>query len=154
MRRSEKACDDKILLSNFLSAAQILHLAMPVMDVHPYIVPLNYVYDGNFYVHSATEGRKISLLRTNPLAGFAVCEQLHIRVSKDNPCATGTSYKSVVGKVEASFIENNENKTEILNMLMAKYVNSPPLFYKDKALNKLLIIKLKVLEMTFKIDLR
>ena len=154
MRRSDKECTEKLLRTHFLRDAQILHLALSVPDGVPYIVPLNYVYDEAIYFHSAAEGRKVTLLRQNPFAGFAVSEQVRIRVSHDNPCATGTNYRSVAGKGKVSFIESTEGKSQILNKLMAKYAQSQPFEYKDKMLNKVLVIKLEILEMTFKVDLR
>ena len=154
MRRSEKECTDQTLMEQFLNEAQILHLAISVQTDAPYIVPLNFVYDGAFYVHSAVEGKKVTLLKRNPVVGFSVSEQLRILVSETNPCATGTSYRSVVGKAKVLFLEDAEEKSRILNMLMSKYTNSPPFKYKEKALSKLLIIKLKAYEMTYKIDLR
>jgi len=155
MCRPEKGCNDREALISFLNEAQVLHLAIAAPGNVPYIVPLNYVYDdGCFYIHSATEGRKISLLRQNRLTGFAISKQLRIRVHEDNPCATGTSYKSVIGKAEALFTDNSGNKSRILNMLLAKYTGSLPVEYKEKVLNRLLIIKLKILEMAFKVDLR
>ncbi len=155
IRRAEKECNDPAMLAEFLNKAQVLHLAITVPGDAPYVLPLNFVYDnGYFYIHSAVEGRKIPLLQENPVVGFAVSEHLRIHVSEDNPCATGTRYKSVVGRAEVSLLEDGGSKSTALNLLMAKYTNLPSVEYKEKVLRKLLIIKLKVMEMAFKADLR
>lgn len=51
-------------------------LALCGDGVHPYALPLNYVYDGKaVWFHSAVSGRKLDEIASNPNASFCVVEQ-------------------------------------------------------------------------------
>ena len=154
MRRKEKRCTDEKLLIQFLNEAKVLHLAIPTEEA-PYVLPLNYVYnDGSFFIHSAVAGYKVELLEKKPTVGFAVSEMLGIGKSA-NPCGTGAAYKSVVGEAIPEFIENNCLKKSVLNMTMVKYAkNTTPIEFDEDTLKKVLIIRLAITYMDFKVDLR
>ncbi len=51
-------------------------LALCGDGVHPYAVPLSYVYDGSaIYFHSATSGHKLDEIAANPNVSFCVVEK-------------------------------------------------------------------------------
>ena len=72
MRRKDKEITNFSELEEILNKAKICHLAF--LDDHaPYIVPVHYGYKKNhLYIHAATEGKKIDLLRKNPNICFEV----------------------------------------------------------------------------------
>ena len=70
MRRKDREITDRTLISGMLDMAEILHIAVK-NEPFPYIVPVNFGYEWRggelvFYFHSAKEGLKLSLLRTDP----------------------------------------------------------------------------------------
>jgi len=65
-----------------LNAAQIESLLMRqvtgriacVQDAIPYIIPVNYVYDGHQVISHSAPGKKIAMMRKNPMVCFQVDE--------------------------------------------------------------------------------
>lgn len=73
------------MLEDILSKGQIIRVAM-CDGGKPYLLPFNYGYrKGIIYIHSATEGRKIDVLRKNPGVSFEVEERVRIIPGK-KPC--------------------------------------------------------------------
>ncbi|HEY5674717.1 MAG TPA: pyridoxamine 5'-phosphate oxidase family protein [Malonomonas sp.] len=120
MRRNEKAVTDPAELTEILRAGRVCRLAIAA-EPAPYIVPLNYGYrDGVLYFHSAQQGRKIELLRQNPLVGFEISLDLGI-VTGEQACNWGARYRSVIGCGRIEFIEGLEEKRRGLDAIMAQY---------------------------------
>ncbi|MGP1458479.1 MAG: pyridoxamine 5'-phosphate oxidase family protein, partial [Treponema sp.] len=88
----------------------------------PYIVPLNFAYKYErgkfiFYFHSAKEGKKISLLQSNP----NVCLELdtaHELTAGETPCKYGYNYQSVIASGQASFVDSPAEKRAALELLL------------------------------------
>ncbi len=63
MRRSDREIQSKVVIEEILKEGFVCHLGLVDGD-QPYVVPLNYAYkDGFVYVHSASSGRKLDLIR-------------------------------------------------------------------------------------------
>lgn len=57
MRRSEREIKDRKVIDDMIRRSRVCRLAMCDED-RPYVVPLNFGYDGSFlYFHAAQEGR-------------------------------------------------------------------------------------------------
>jgi nitroimidazol reductase NimA-like FMN-containing flavoprotein (pyridoxamine 5'-phosphate oxidase superfamily) len=120
MRRIEKAVTSLAELEQILWQGKVCQLAIPDQPV-PYLVPLNYGYrDEVFYFHSAAEGRKIELLKSNPLVSFSVVIDLGV-IEAEQACNWGARFRSVVGQGRVEFIEEMEQKRSALQLLMAQY---------------------------------
>ncbi len=86
-------------------------------DNTPYIVPLNYFYDGEtIYFHSAIEGHKIDNIKKNPMVCFCVVGQHKVNLEKFT-----TSYESVMAFGKAEIVADLETKIQVLNGMM-KYL--------------------------------
>ena len=71
-------------------------LAMSSPDGQPYAVPMSFGRDGQkLYFHSAPEGRKLELIRTNPRAVLCVAE-CGPAIPADTACATTLPYRSAL----------------------------------------------------------
>lgn len=149
MRRSDKEINDLKTIQKILKEAKICRIAL-VDGNEPYIVPMSYGYKNNaLYFHSANEGRKIDILRKNN----RVCFQMDIKmeiVTSDNPCNWGMKYLSVVGFGKAQIIENHMEKNDALDTIMAKYSPENSYEYSDKAISKVIIIRVEIEEITGK----
>lgn len=122
MRRKDRevtAVDD---ILKIVEDAKILHLAL-FDSSYPYIVPLHFGYEYIddkliFYMHSAQEGHKLDLIRTNE----HVCVELECNVNLvsggDSPCCYSSTYGSVIARGLASIVESEEEKLHGLNLLM------------------------------------
>jgi nitroimidazol reductase NimA-like FMN-containing flavoprotein (pyridoxamine 5'-phosphate oxidase superfamily) len=148
MRRKEKQITDMNEVEKILEQAQVCRLAM-VDQGRPYVVPLNFGYrDGALYFHSALEGRKIKVIRENPLVCFEVDEQLKMKKAAA-ACDWGASYRSVIGTGTARILETPAEKKAGLDIIMAHY-SGRSFDYPDEKLAKTAVIQVIIHEMTGK----
>lgn len=121
MRRKDREITDRSGIIRILGRCRVCRIAM-IDKERPYIVPMNFGYEdkGNaltLFFHSAEEGRKIGLLKTNSCVCFeADCG--HELVESDDACKNGFLYESVIGEGNAVFITENGEKKYALNRIM------------------------------------
>ncbi|MEG0961518.1 MAG: pyridoxamine 5'-phosphate oxidase family protein [Lachnospiraceae bacterium] len=116
---------------------------------YPYPVPMNYVYDkGAIYFHGAFDGYKMDSINKDEKVSFCVVGEDTIIPEKFT-----TYYSSVVVFGRAILVEEEEQKTKIMQALNKKY--SPGYEIKGdmdiaKAMKRLAVIELKIEHMTGK----
>jgi nitroimidazol reductase NimA-like FMN-containing flavoprotein (pyridoxamine 5'-phosphate oxidase superfamily) len=106
-----------------LLSSRVGYLGLVDGDV-PYVVPLNFLWHRNrdaIYIHGAQDGRKASLMSIQPKATFTVSQELGT-MANPIPAKTDTAYTSVMVFGRISLIEDLDEKTEILEAMLAKYV--------------------------------
>lgn len=150
MRRADKEVKDSGKLEEIIKQAFVLRIAMHD-DPYPYLVPVNFGYEaGEFYFHSAPEGKKIDLIRRNNRICFEVEADCGV-LKADRPCKWSTRYASVVGFGRALFLEDPQDKWRGLEIIFRHYASEPfevPL----SSLERLAVIKIAVESMTGKIS--
>ena len=148
MRRTEREIKDHNLLEQLLKNANTCRLAIHDAP-YPYIVALNYGYENNsLYIHCAKEGKKIDLLKQNNKVGFQIEIGSEI-VKHDESCQWTTKYRSLVGSATVEIIDEHSEKVKGLDIIMkhsGKHDNS----YNSKAVEKVLILKVSIQEITGK----
>ncbi|MBI4814562.1 MAG: pyridoxamine 5'-phosphate oxidase family protein [Methanobacterium sp.] len=148
MRRSDKQIKDPEILLEILNQSEVCRIALCDGE-KPYLVPMNFGYSENtLYLHSATSGRKIDILRKNN----NICFQMDLEtqmVRSENPCDWGMKYLSVIGSGKAHFIDDFRGKKEALDIIMAKY-SEKSFEYSNDALRNVLVIKVEVEDITGK----
>ncbi len=123
MRRKDREMTDPSWMSSVLNRALVCHLSL-FDGEWPYVLPLTFGYEpGHLYFHSAREGKKIDIIRSNPRASFSVEIDA---VPFPNPKGrTGLilPYRSVIGYGELSVIpdEKEDLKRHCLDVLAAHY---------------------------------
>jgi nitroimidazol reductase NimA-like FMN-containing flavoprotein (pyridoxamine 5'-phosphate oxidase superfamily) len=123
MRRNDRKIKDRAFIDGIIRRCQVCHLAM-CGDGQPYIVPLNFGYDGRFlYFHAALEGRKIDIIKKNNRVGFEFYI-LHEIVKAEQACKWGAKYESVIGSGTAEIIDDLDVKKEALEWIMRQYFDS------------------------------
>lgn len=148
MRRKEKQITKTADIEQILKQGQVCRLGFVNKNV-PYIVPMNYGYqDQALYFHSAPAGRKIDLIRANPLVCFEVDELVKMNKAA-RACDWGVSFKSVIGTGTARILETPAEKKAGLDIIMAQY-SDRSFTYPDEMLEKTAVIKVIVQEMTGK----
>ena len=152
MRRKDKLVTDKKILHEVIEKAEVCRLGL-VDDLTPYIVPLSFVFDGtHIYVHSATEGRKVDILRRNN----RVCvefEQDIALVKGKKACDYGFRFLTVICHGTAEAVHDIDEKNSALNQLMNHYEpewNSRQ--FTEQELSSVLVFKITVEEMTGKVS--
>ena len=150
--RREREVTDPQAIQAILDKGQIVHIAMIDGD-EPYLVPMNYGYvmeDGKLtlYVHGATEGRKLDVLRANPKVFIEIdCDITPIEGKV--ACQYGTSYSSIMGTGKAVIVEDVEEKMNALSILM-KTQTGKDFEFNEKLVSIVSVIRIEVAEYTAK----
>jgi len=152
MRRKDKEIVDKKVMVSIIEKAMICRVGMCWQD-EPYVIPMNFGYRNHYiFLHSAREGRKLDILRSND----KVCIEFDVDVElvqSQEACKTSMNYQSVLIFGKAVILKDVVEKKRALDIIMhhAYDHHSPSLFhYSEDILEKLIIIKVKVEEMTGK----
>jgi len=152
MTRRERQITDENQIMRILDTAKVLHLGLAV-DNEPYVVPMNYGYtmeDGKLivYLHSALQGKKLDMIRSNPKVFFEMDCDLTPFEGKV-ACQYGLSYSSVMGRGEARIIEDVEEKKKAMSVLM-KTQTGRDFTFDDKLVSIVAVIRIDVSEYTAK----
>lgn len=119
--KREREVTDQAAILEILDKSKVVNVAMIDGD-EPYLVPMNYGYtmeEGKLtlYVHGATEGRKIDVLRANPKV-FVELDCDRMPFDGKVPCQYGMIYSSLMGKGKAVILEDPQEKMDALTILM------------------------------------
>jgi len=148
MRRNDREIKDRIDIDAIIKRCRVCHLAM-CDDGQPYVVPLNFGYDGHFlYFHAAPEGRKIDIIKRNNRVGFEF-DILHDIVTAQQACDWGVKYESVIGSGTAEIVDDLEAKQEALEWIMRQYGKGTWDFL-EEIMKKTLIFRVRILEISGK----
>ena len=156
VRRSDRELiqhDDKM---SIIKKCKVCRIAM-IEKSEPYIVPMNYGFKDNngqltLYFHCAKEGRKLNILRVNPLVCFEIdCEGKVENII--DPCNSGYYYESIIGKGIVSEIASVKDKNEILSLIVQHQANQVFSFTEEQSKN-VCILCLKVTEFSGKRKLK
>ena len=120
MRRKDREVTDIDSVKEILNKCKTCHVAM-VDSGLPYVVPLSFGYilaDKvlTLYFHSAAEGRKVEVLKSNNTVCFEMAHEGEL-VHPENPCNCGYYYSSIIGVGEAVFIEDVDEKCKALSIM-------------------------------------
>jgi len=149
MRRLDREITDRAQIESIIKQSSVCRLAMSDNN-RPYLVPLNFGYrDEALYFHCAKEGKKIDILKNNPVVCFEF-DSGHELVTADKSCDWGMKYQSVIGYGTAFFIEDMQKKKEALAIIMNQYSGAYHEFEEAVVLNTA-IIKVEIEKMTGKI---
>lgn len=149
MRRKEREITSKERLNQIIENSKVMRIALCEKE-QPYIVPVNYGYENDcFYIHSASSGKKIDMIKNNKAVAFEIEGRLEL-VKGDKPCRFTMHYESIIGKGKISFVENYNEKIKGLNALMRHYSEAESFSYDEEMVHRLLILKIEVETMTGK----
>lgn len=148
MRKKEREIKDRKDIDDIIRRCRVCRLAMSD-DGQPYIVPLNFGYDGRcLYFHAAPEGRKIDLIRRNNRVGFEF-DILHDIVTAQQACDWGARYESVIGSGTAEIVDDLETRKTALACIMRQYGSDANDFPEDR-MKKTLIIRVRIMTISGK----
>ena len=92
----------------------------------PYSVPINFVeYEENIYFHGSFKGKKADILKKNSFASFSVVEPCalipsYFSSNEGLACPATHFFKSVIIDGVIEFVENKDEKIDVLTKLMQK----------------------------------
>jgi uncharacterized protein len=151
MRRKEREITDIHELESIIKICDVCRLAFADGNV-PYIVTMNFGYsgdEGRIYFHCAKEGRKIEMIRKNNYVCFEM-DTGHVLYDGNTACDFGMSYSSVVGYGYITIVKDIEERISGLNHIMSHYAGNGEFFYKQDVLERTMVLRLDIKEMTGK----
>ena len=141
---------DRKDIDGIIKRCRVCRLAM-CDEGQPYVVPLNFGYDGRFiYFHAAPEGRKIDIIKKNSRVAFEF-DILHDITAAERACDWGAKYESVMGSGTAEIVDDLEAEKEALEWIMRPYGNGSGTWnFPEEILQKTLILRVCILEISGK----
>ena len=139
-------------IKEILDKSMIVHVGMVDGD-EPYVVPMNYGYtleDGELciYLHGATVGRKIDIIKANPKVFFEMeCDVTPFEGKV--ACQYGTTYASVMGLGKAEILELSEEKIDGLVKFM-KTQTGKDFTFDERMVSIVSVIKITATDFTAK----
>ena len=152
MTKRELQVTDLNEIKAILDTAKVLHLGMAV-DNEPYVVPMNYGYvmEGEkltLYLHSAVQGKKLDMMKANPRVFFELdCGRKPFEGEK--PCQYGLAYSSLMGRGEATLVEDVEEKMAAMTALM-KTQTGKDFTFNERLVSIVAVVRIDVTEYTAK----
>ncbi len=120
MRRKDRQVTDLAAIRRILEGESHLHLAM-CDEGMPYVVPLSYGFELDaqgkltLYLHAASEGEKLDILRKNDKVCFSI-DTLVQNVPVDDSWTA--KYRSVIGRGSVIFVEDAAEKQRALQAIV------------------------------------
>ena len=148
MTKRERQVTDREEILKILDKCKILHLGLVDGD-EPYVVPMNYGYvmEGEqltLYMHGATKGYKLDLMRKNPKVFFEMeCDVQGFE--GEIACQYGTVYQSIMGRGKATIIEEPQEKIETMKLFM-KSQTGRDFEFSEKMVSAVVMIRIDVSE--------
>ncbi len=143
MRRKEKEITDKKEIEQIFKEALVCRLGM-FDGKMPYVVPLNFGYRDNIlYFHSALVGRKVDILKKNP----NVCFEIDISgktIISEKACNWSMSFQSIIGEGKVRFLDDETDKINALNIIMAHYSDEGEWDFNKKMMEKTFVFKVEI----------
>lgn len=124
LRRGEFHVEDKVAFRELLDSCEYGVLSL-IDGESPYSVPLNFAYlENSIIFHGAMEGKKISLIKTNPNASFSVVKSYSFLPSyfsnTTSACPATQFFASIFVSGQISIVSDVKLKSKALNALMQK----------------------------------
>ena len=156
MRRKDREVTGFSEIVKIVEQCEIVRLGLSDGD-YPYIVPMNFAYEVKgeqlyLYVHGAMAGRRYELLRQNPVCSFEMDKPLYMDCITEMKDVT-MRYLSVMGKATVTFLEGEDRKRAVDDVIMARHEETKNFVYNESALPRTAVLKLTVTEISAKANL-
>jgi len=143
MRRANREITDKPAIRALMEEALVCRIGLCDGGT-PYVIPMNFGLGENcLFLHCATEGRKLDILRRNDRVCFEMDFLREIRQGPES-CGWGARYESIIGFGRAILVEDAAEKRFALDCIMDHYRAQGPYAYPDDILAKTAIIRIEI----------
>ncbi len=133
LRRQDKALSETTEINRVLKTTRYISLAM-CLGKEPYLITLNHGHDPErscLYFHCAPKGKKIDILRANPLVWGIAVEDLGYL---DGKC--DHAYRSVMFGGKVSFLETSDEKRHALHIMIKQQESDPQAVIEEQLTEK------------------
>lgn len=118
MRRKDRE-RDKAFACHVADQSEVCYLGLADKNATPYCVPLNMVREGDaFYFHCAKEGKKIDMMRQNPLVSVACTSYSEVVPDKET-----AYYSSAIFAGRAEELTALDEKLHAMRLLCNKLLD-------------------------------
>lgn len=153
MRRSDREITDPAKIDEIINSCGCCRIGL-CDNGRAYVVPLNFGYISEkgsriFYFHSAAEGRKIDLIKSQGQAAFEL-DTAHKLVPGSNNHHCTYLYRSVMGFGRISIVDDDKEKLLGLNYIMSHYTGISDNKFEKSVVDRTLVLKLEVDEISCK----
>ncbi len=124
MRRKDREIKDPSVIEAVIGAGRYAVCAL-CSENEPYVVTLSYGYDrraNRLYFHCAAEGRKIDILRKNPIVCLTIIED---NGYIEHECSH--AYRTVVIRGKMEFVSDEEERLHAIRALIDHFEKEPAL---------------------------
>jgi len=124
---------------------QSCNIAMVDPEGKPYVIPMNFGYaDDHVYFHGSATGKKVDVLKNRADICIAFSTDHELRyVDEEVACSWSMRYRSVLVYGKAEFVEDPDEKINILNVIMAHYAERK-FEYNAPSIREVMVFKVKV----------
>lgn len=153
MRRKDREITDQAVIKKIFYDCHCCRLGFNDKG-SVYIVPLNFGYEEIedkhiLYFHSASEGRKIDLIKTTGYVGFELDTNFQLNTGK-TACEYSAKFQSIIGTGNVSIIENRDQKIHALCCIMQHYTDKNSWDFSPAMIDQTTVFKLDVAELSCK----
>jgi len=143
MRRANREIFDQSAIKALMEEALVCRIGF-CDDGTPYVVPMNFGLGENcLFLHCATEGRKLDILRRNDRVCFEMDFLREIKQGTKS-CGWGARYESVIGFGRAILVDDPAEKRFALDRIMDHYGAQGPHHYPDDVLAMTTVIRIEI----------
>ena len=153
MRRNDREIKSREEMLEILSKCDVIRLGINTPD-YPYVVPMNFGVEDDgkdlkLWLHCATEGLRLNLIKQNFRDGFeADCS--HRLVSGEAACDYTMEYESVIGCGDIHICEDIKSKKRGIAAIMRHYESEKDFDFPAEALASVCVLRLDVMQITGK----
>ncbi len=154
MTRRELEVTDQKEINRILDTCKYLHLGL-VDEGMPYVVPLNYGFEYNtdgkliLWLHGATKGYKIDVIKKNPNCCFTMECNVAPFPGK-MACQYGMTYECIMGRGQVHLIDDVAQRAHALRVLMQTQTGRDDFTFDERMVSIVSIMKIEVDELTAK----
>ncbi len=132
-------------MDEIIRKCQFCSISMVDPENMPYVIPMNFGYDGEYvYFHGAATGKKVDVLKNNPAVCISFSTDHELRyVNEEVACSWSMKYRSVLIYGNAEFVNDHEDKIRCLNVVMKHYANNE-FEYSAPAVRDVMVFRVKV----------
>ena len=153
MRRKDREVKDFMKIESIISRCTCCRIGF-YDDGEVYIVPLNFGYEVKgdtsiIYFHGAKEGRKIDLIKKNPIVGFELDTNYALNEA-DLACGYSARFQSIIGNGVVSIVSEIKEKKLGLSLIMEHNTGKQNWIFDEKMVDAAAVFKLEVTKMSCK----
>lgn len=137
--------DDHSKIESIITKCSICYVGMVDQEGMPYVLPMNFGFENDIiYLHSAQEGRSISILNNNPNVCITFCTEAKlVWQNEEVACSYRMRTDSVICNGQVVFEDDFDEKVDALDIIMRHY-SDREFKYSTPAVNNVKVWKVKI----------